>query len=322
MMHQAQSAAGEMSGRLAWAGFPAGLRAVVEDYFGARVDQAETPQGGFSQDMACRLTFSNARQAFVKGCGPHSGGESYALHRAEARIAAALPVTVPAPRLLAEFEADGWIVVAFEAIDGRPPAQPWKPDELDGILSTVTLLAEVVNPSPIDVPTVAERLADTFQGWRRLRVAREADEDLRWLDPWALRHLDELAGLETRWGEAAAGPGLAHADLRADNMLITEDRVIVVDWPWACRAVAWFDLLGMLPSIQLAGGPEPGTIWNGHPVARDADSDAVTTVLAARTGFFVRQARQPAPPGAPTLRAFQQAQGEVAMRWLAARMQR
>jgi aminoglycoside phosphotransferase (APT) family kinase protein len=307
-------------GRLSWWSLPAELRDAVDDHFGGRLIQADTPSGGYSQDMACRVTFSNGRRAFLKGCGPRSGQDSLLLHRAEARISASLPAAVPAPRLLAEFEAAGWMVVAFEDIEGAPPAQPWQPGELTDVLSTVTLLAEVLNPAPAGAPTVAERLHDAFQGWRRLRAARDANEDLRWLDPWALRHLDELARLETRWGLAAAGPGLAHADLRADNMLISEGRVMVVDWPWACTAAAWFDLLGMLPSIRLAGGPEPESIWKSHPVAREADGDAATITLVAKTGFFVRQAAQPPPPGAPTLRAFQEAQGHVALRWLRSRM--
>jgi hypothetical protein len=36
-------------------------------------------------------------------------------------------------------------------------------------------------------------------------------------------------------------------------------------------------------------------------------------------GFFTRQALLPPPPGLPTLRAFQRAQGEVARAWLARR---
>ena len=53
---------------------------------------------------------------------------------------------------------------------------------------------------------------------------------------------------------------------------------------------------------------------------RDGDGPgAVTAVLAALTGFFVRQSRQPPPPGLPTLRAFQAAQGRTALAWLKVR---
>ncbi|MEV1203446.1 hypothetical protein, partial [Microbispora rosea] len=39
-------------------------------------------------------------------------------------------------------------------------------------------------------------------------------------------------------------------------------------------------------------------------------------VLAAVTGFFLQRGSLPAPPGLPTLRAFQLAQGRAALAWL------
>ena len=42
----------------------------------------------------------------------------------------------------------------------------------------------------------------------------------------------------------------------------------------------------------------------------------ITSVVAALAGYFARQALQPDPPGLPTLRAFQRAQGAVAIEWL------
>ena len=75
----------------------------------------------------------------------------------------------------------------------------------------------------------------------------------------------------------------------------------------------------MLPSLHMQGGPEPEPLLADHPVAQDADPVAVTAVLAALTGFFLRQSHQPAPPGLPTLRAFQEAQGHAALAWLRVR---
>ncbi|MGP4028815.1 phosphotransferase family protein [Actinomadura sp. 3N407] len=167
----------------------------------------------------------------------------------------------------------------------------------------------------IDAPTAAERFGAAFRGWRLL----SAGEDLTGLDPWARRNLTRLAALEDAWEEASAGPTLAHADLRADNLLLTADRV-VVDWPWACLAAPWFDLVTTLPSIHTQGGPPPAGVFAAHPVARHADDDAVTSVLAALAGYLVRAGRRP-PPGLPTLRAFQKAQGDAALDWLRRRME-
>jgi aminoglycoside phosphotransferase (APT) family kinase protein len=113
-----------------------------------------------------------------------------------------------------------------------------------------------------------------------------------------------------------AGDSLVHADLRADNLLLAGDRVWVVDWPWACLAQPWFDLLGMLPSVVMQGGPPAARIAAEHPVFADAEPAGVTAVLAALIGFFLRQSMQPAPPNLPTLRAFQRGQGMAGLPWL------
>jgi hypothetical protein len=53
-----------------------------------------------------------------------------------------------------------------------------------------------------------------------------------------------------------------------------------------------------------------------HPASRDADPDVVTALLAAVSGYLTQRSHLPPPPGLPTLRAFQGAQGEVARAWL------
>jgi hypothetical protein len=85
-----------------------------------------------------------------------------------------------------------------------------------------------LTPAPIDAPAVAGRFGEQFQGRRRLAEAgRRGDDNLAGLHPWARRHLADLAALETGWDAAAEGPSLVHADLRADNLLLTDDRVVV-----------------------------------------------------------------------------------------------
>ena len=46
------------------------------------------------------------------------------------------------------------------------------------------------------------------------------------------------------------------------------------------------------------------------------DRDVVAVLVAAFGGFLVSHSLQPPPPGLPTLRAFQAAQGAVALAWL------
>jgi aminoglycoside phosphotransferase (APT) family kinase protein len=185
------------------------------------------------------------------------------------------------------------------------------------------------------VPSVADYLAEDLRGWRKFASRRlvgsnpdgpadprrdgPADPDpdlLAGLDDWSARHLDRLAELEPRWTDAAAGTTLLHGDLRADNMLITEDGVVFVDWPHACTGAPWFDVVAFAPSVAMQGGPDPEWLLGRARSADGADPDAITAVVTAVAGYFTWQAQLPAIQGLPTVRAFQGAQGEQARAWL------
>lgn len=53
-----------------------------------------------------------------------------------------------------------------------------------------------------------------------------------------------------------------------------------------------------------------------------AEPQQVDSVLAALAGYFLDNARKPSPPGLPTLRAFQQAEGAACLGWLRERLAR
>ena len=239
------------------------------------------------------------------------------MHRREAQVAAALPATVPTPRFLFVLDDGEWVVLGFEDVDGRNPAMPWLKDELNLVLSAVGQMAVSLTPSPIRLARMSETHDDTFRGWRRLSAAVTTGEEGGFgLDSWTREHLDQLADLETRWAVSSEGETLLHSDLRADNMLIADGRVLVVDWPHAAIGAAWIDLVFFLPSVAMQRGPMPWEIFDIHPVAQGVDPNRVTAVVAAIAGFFIGQSRLPAPPGLPTLRRFQLEQGLPALEWM------
>jgi hypothetical protein len=140
-------------------------------------------------------------------------------------------------------------------------------------------------------------------------------------DPWAEDHVDELAELEPAWVGAAAGAALVHGDIRADNVVVDgAGKVWFVDWAHAGVGARWLDLLLMLPSIAMQGGPDPESVWRRSPLSRDVDERGVTAVVACFDGYFTFQSRQPDPPGLPFVRRFQAEQGEVTRRWLQQRL--
>ena len=159
--------------------------------------------------------------------------------------------------------------------------------------------------------------AGLFGHWQRL-----VDQPVDNLDAWSSRHLEDLAALEAGVADAIRGDRLVHLDLRSDNVIFATDgrqHDVIVDWPGASVGAAWIDLVGLLPALELDGGPTPEEMFEQHPVGRAADPDSVTTFVAAIAGYLTRMSLMPPPPGLPTLRPFQAAQGRIARRWLAHR---
>jgi aminoglycoside phosphotransferase (APT) family kinase protein len=280
---------------------------------------AHSQASGFSPGVAARLQLADGERLFLKAVGPTPNPTSPLVHRREAAIVAALPAGVPVPRLLGVYDEgpDGWIALWFEEIVGRHPAQPWVSAELDRILQTMSMLAERLTPSPLPnalAPSTETLFRERICGWGRLATAPVSQ--VAQLHPWAQRHLAALATLEAQAPAAAAGNTLIHFDLRADNLLLTDEQVWIVDWPHAHIGAAWVDLIAFAPSVAMQGGPTPAQLLTHYAPAHGADPAAITAVIAALAGFFIHGSLQPAPPGLPTLRAFQAAQGAVAVEWL------
>ena len=298
---------------LPWAQVPGGVRAWAEGVGGGPPSSVRDVAGGFSPGATAVLVCPRGA-VFVKAVGAALNPDSPDFHRREAVVSAALPEAPPFPRLLDVYDDGDWVALAFEAVDGRPPAHPCDPVELDAAADGLNELHALVTPNPVAVaPPAAERLGGLFGGWSAMAVSVEVPDGL---DPWARRHLDDLADLEARWPEAVAGTTLLHSDVRSDNLLVTTDCVVFVDWPHACVGAPVFDLVAWAPSVVLEGGPEPEELLVRHAPSRAADPAAVAALVAAFSGFLVSHAQRPAPPGLPTLRSFQAAQGGVALRWL------
>jgi aminoglycoside phosphotransferase (APT) family kinase protein len=301
--------------RVHWDDIPRQVRDALESRLGARVAQATTQPAGFSPGLAARLRLDDGRRVFVKAAHESANPDTPQIHRNEARIVAALPETAPVPRFLWSYDEGGWIALCFEDVDGRHPHEPWTEADLSLVVAALRKMAEALTPAPIDPGvTAADGFRGIINGWQKARQRQE-----KRLDPWALRNLARLAELEAWAPEASAGETLLHFDIRADNILIEGERVYVVDWPWARVGAAWIDWVGMAPSVAMQGGPDPESFLQRFDI-RSVRREAIDAVLCTIAGFFVDHSLQPSPQGIPTVRAFQAAQGRIAVDWLRARL--
>ena len=297
--------------RIRWTDLPGYVRAAVEGILHSPVVTALPQAGGFSPGTADRVVTANGERAFVKAVGTELNSRSVEMARAEAHITAHLPEGAPTPRMLGSFDDGDWVALVLEDVDGRHPRTPWQRDELDATAAALRTLAETLTPSPVpDVPDAADTIGGDFAGWGNIAVQPVDD-----LDPWAATHLGALQAAAAR-GRAAltGGDTLAHCDVRADNILIRPDGGIVfVDWPWGCIGPAWLDTVLLAVNVIVHGG-------DGDRLLTGIDPQQVTDVVAGFAGFFLDTGRRPAPPGLPTVRAFQRAQGAALLPWLRDRM--
>lgn len=310
---------GSGGNRLAWSQLPLGLRGAIEERLGAPVKAARSQPGGFSPGLAARLSLADGRRVFVKAVNAERNPLTPEMFRQEARIAAALPPHTPAPRLLWSYDDGEWVALGFTDVDGRPPILPWREEELNRVLAALEPMWATLTPPPIEVPTVAETYGEEFTAWRAFAEAGRAPDGLAAADPWAAQNLVLLADLCTHWLSTLDGTTMLHADLRADNILITGDGVVFVDWPSCVRGPAWADLLFMAPSLAMQG-VDPEWAFGSVVSCRAADPALVDSLLAGVAGLFIARSLLPPPPGLPRVRGFQLAQGRAALAWLRRRL--
>jgi hypothetical protein len=303
--------------RISWEDIPFSVRKAVENQLGCSILKSQTQFEGFSPGFAAKLFLSDGRTVFSKAVGSSLNPRSPDIHRREIKIARKLPPDRNEfPKLLWAYDDGDWVVLLFENIEGESPKIPWNDGELSRVLHAISQLSESLTPSPLETITVEEEFKESFGSWRIISKMESELFTFKVLDPWCQRNIDRLVELEEKWETSATGNTLLHADIRADNIILAKDRVVFVDWPWACLGAKWIDLLFFLPSVAMQGGPKPWEIFDSHPLGKQADANNVTSVLTAVAGLFIRLGNKRPEPGLPNLREFQLGQTQEALEWL------
>ncbi|MFF8500182.1 aminoglycoside phosphotransferase family protein [Streptomyces anulatus] len=301
--------------RVPWPLTPPELRSAVQRLIGSEVVEHRTQHGGFSEGMASRLLCADGSTAFVKAVEP--GGDSFAraLYEREAGIAPWLPPDVPAPRFLGALREGGWLALVFEDAGGHAVPLPWDRSELERVVGRLSRMSVRTASCPGLVLEPWGGEAAAWSHWRRLREDPTTRDRLApcWHD-----RLDALAALEEGLGAARLGDTLIHGDLRSDNIVVRPDGdVMFVDWAQAATGAEWIDPLILALCAAVQGVPDPDAVLASHPAGARAPGGHVDSVLAALAGRFVEIS---ATPGPTAVRAFQRAEADVTLRWLARRL--
>jgi aminoglycoside phosphotransferase len=291
--------------RLPFEELPAAVRAWVERALGSVVVSAKTQQGGFSPGVAARLVTASGRRAFVKAVGTSLNPKTPELFRQEITAIQAIGPLQSAPTLYEVYDDGDWVGLLFEDIEGRLPSHPWEQRDAERVLDAVSELTEALDPSPWpDAPVAAIRSVEFLSRWDNV-IADGLD-----VPDWAAGREQELAELaQTGLRALAEGKALAHWDLRADNIILTDDRVVFIDWAHPALAPRWADTVilqaDMRESVRLPALP---------------DDVAITGFLAAIAGGLWCGAAQPAPPGLPTIRTWQRRHAIIHLDWVRERL--
>jgi hypothetical protein len=302
------------SRRISWSAVPKTVRAAIERLLGSPVVDTVSQPGGFSEGLAARVRLANGSRAFVKAASSLNAPGVADFHRREIAITRALPRDIPVPRLLDAYDDGTWVALLFEEIPGALPAQPWRRDDLDRVLETVTRLAGALTPSPVD-PALLGR--PRLGGWSGL--PGDARERIAVRFPWAAAHLDELAALEATAASALAGDTLQHGDLYPFNVLLTTDRVFVVDWPHAWVGAAHCDVVTLMSNAAVSG-LDPQPIAETHPLTRDLAPERINAFLAVHAGFLVRVAVFVGPEADSSIVEMMTALARASLDWLRVRL--
>ncbi|MFI2712812.1 phosphotransferase family protein [Micromonospora sp. NPDC018662] len=311
---------GQTADRPGWTDLPDGLRDALAARLGGPPAAVRVAGGGFTRGFAAVLTDPTGDRVFVKAAALTGQRHLVDWYAREAAILARLPAGLPVPRPRWALTAAGWYALALDAIDGHTPRLPWDPAELAAALAAYAEVATALAEPPGDLvalglPRLADLARDDILWWGEVAAGREPLPEAAAGAPLA-----ELVALESRLpGYADAAPGLAHGDLRVDNLLLDADgRVWLCDWPWLCHGPAWFDLAGLLLT-GYASGLDADTAFARHPVTAGAPADALEVSLAALAGYFLTGAAAGPSTASPHLRSHQQWSGEQALAWLTAR---
>jgi hypothetical protein len=297
--------------RLEWAFLPPHLRAWIERRCGSPVVSAISQTSGFTPGFASVLVCEDGSRHFVKAASVKAQRLFADSYREEARKLAALPRSVPAPRLLWQLD-DDWVVLGIEYVAARAPHRPWQGGDLDALLDSLELVADALTPPPpgLALDTAGADFAPLLDGWAGLHRGRTD------LDP---AHLADAEALARRYTEVVEGDTLVHTDIRSDNVLIDpEGRAQICDWNWPVRGAAWLDSFAALIGPR-GEGIDVEAVIAQRPLLRDVDPDALDINLALYVGYFLTQCELPVPPTSPHIRDHQRWQGEVCWDWLAER---
>lgn len=303
--------------RLRWEQLPLEVRLAIEEIMGGRAIEAVTQHGGYSPGTADRIVTEHGTRFFVKSVGTSVNPSSPDILRKEITVMQSLPEYQFGAGMVGSYDDGQWVAVVFNDIDGRHPDFTDKHDRKLVSDALQLLISKPLSREACEkLPSLTDDVLMPFNGWKAIK-----DSPLANNDEWVANNLNLLLTLSSTAASRLQGNFLVHSDLRKDNIMISGNQALIIDWPWAAHGAPWFDALTILidakvhdVSFDLVQG------ISSSPILSLVPDDDINSVTAGIAGYFLDSSRKPAPPGLDALRPFQFRQGMVALELLRTRI--
>ena len=270
------------------------LASRIERLVGARVESYRQVEGGYTPALRL-LCKTSAASFFAKIGATPSTSESL---RREIQIYKTISGEFM-PKLLASEDHESAPILVIEDLSAHHWPPPWTERQIELTLAQI----ETMHNRLVSLETYEQTHGTPKPNWQFVAQDPEPFLALGLVDAkWLEAALPSLIEFEAKC--PTAGDSLAHLDLRSDNICLTDERAIFVDWNSACLANPRLDLGFWLPSLAYEGGPAPEKILPDAP-----------EVAAWVSGFFAVRAGLPGISDAPRVRLVQQQQLQTALPW-------
>lgn len=223
---------------------------LIQEHTGPVVEIRRTERGS-SSDLTAVVDCARG-PFFVKVMRNRPGGRLKSLLR-ERRINAYLGHL--SPRLLWDVEAEDWVVLGFEVVDGRS--------------------ADFAPDSP-DLPLVVDAIGEIG----RMPLPQIAQD-------WTETRWDRFAS-DSSQAELFRGDSLLYTDINPNNFLVVKRRVWAVDWAWPTRGAGFIDPAVLVVQLIAAGHtPEGAEKWADQlPAWRKAAPQAIDAFASANLRLY------------------------------------
>lgn len=281
--------------------------------------------GSYSASAGYMLTMDSSLKIFAKG--NHPGEMAHGAQNLRQEIAAYESLAVlkdVAPSyysFVSDGDEDGWMLGLWEFITQDPMAHA--ATGLQDAMAALTAVHAYTPPADMLEPLasknyMAQFLADEKK-WRRIQddlIVQEKFlalfEDKAQGAAWLKGALPQLVSLQEKAADGFFATGMIHGDLRMDNILFSQKRTLLIDWPNVCIGPRLLDLLFLCPHLESMGIGKAEDFLEIYRAAggvafADAtkETDELAMMLAAISGVFADQAHRAVPEKLPRLRWMQ-----------------